>query len=62
VRKNIYIAIEGPLGVGKTSLCQLLAERVNGEAILEDTEENPFLGNFYKDPKRFAFQTQLFLC
>jgi len=38
----------------------LLAERVNGEAILEDTEENPFLGNFYKDPKRFAFQTQLF--
>ena len=60
MRKNIYIAIEGPLGVGKTSLCQLLAERVNGEAILEDTEENPFLGNFYKDPKRFAFQTQLF--
>lgn len=60
MRKNIYIAVEGPLGVGKTSLCRLLAERVNGEAILEDTEENPFLSNFYNDPKRFAFQTQLF--
>ena len=46
--------------MGKSSLSQLLAERVNGEAILEDTEENPFLAKFYKDPKRFAFQTQLF--
>ncbi len=46
--------------MGKSSLSQLLAEKINGEAILEDTEENPFLAKFYKDPKRFAFQTQLF--
>ncbi|MBE9521829.1 MAG: deoxynucleoside kinase [Proteobacteria bacterium] len=55
-----YIAVEGPLGVGKTSLALLLAERVHGRTILEDAEDNPFLASFYKDPKRFAFQTQLF--
>lgn len=46
--------------MGKSSFSQLLAERINGEAILEDTEENPFLAKFYKDPKRFAFQAQIF--
>lgn len=55
-----YIVVEGPLGVGKTSLAQLLAERINAKAILEETEENPFLPNFYKDPARFAFQTQIY--
>lgn len=55
-----YIVVEGPLGVGKTSFTQLLAERINGKAILEDTEGNPFLTDFYRDPKRFALQTQLF--
>lgn len=60
MRENGYIVVEGPLGVGKSSLSQLLAEKINGEAILEDTEENPFLAKFYKDPKRFAFQAQLF--
>jgi len=55
-----YIVVEGPLGAGKTSLALLLAERRNGKTILEDTEGNPFLTNFYKDPKRFAFQTQFF--
>jgi len=60
LRKNGYIVVEGPLGVGKSSFSQLLAERINGEAILEDTEENPFLAKFYKDPKRFAFQAQIF--
>ena len=60
MRENGYIVVEGPLGVGKSSLSKLLAERINGEAILEDTEENPFLAKFYKDPKRFAFQAQLF--
>ncbi|HUT71811.1 MAG TPA: deoxynucleoside kinase [Desulfatiglandales bacterium] len=59
VRKN-YIAVEGPLGVGKTSLALLLAERIHGRTILENAEDNPFLTSFYKDPKRFAFQTQLF--
>jgi len=60
LRENGYIVVEGPLGVGKSSLSKLLAERINGETILEDTEENPFLTKFYKDPKRFAFQAQLF--
>ena len=60
MRKNGYIVVEGPLGVGKSSFSQLLAERINGEAILEDTDENPFLAKFYKDPKRFAFQAQIF--
>ncbi len=60
MRENGYIVVEGPLGVGKSSLSKLLAERINGETILEDTEENPFLTKFYKDPKRFAFQAQLF--
>ncbi|UCE33489.1 MAG: deoxynucleoside kinase [Deltaproteobacteria bacterium] len=59
VRKN-YIAVEGPLGVGKTSLAILLAERIHGRTILEDAEDNPFLASFYQDPRRFAFQTQLF--
>ncbi len=55
-----YIAIEGPLGVGKTSLTVMLAEKINGEVLLEDIEENPFLINFYKNPKKYRFQTQLF--
>ena len=58
-QKN-YIVVEGPLGVGKTSFAMLLAEKINGKAILEETEGNPFLFNFYKDPKKFAFQTQIF--
>ena len=60
MHKKGYIIVEGPLGVGKTSLAQLLAERIKAKAILEETEGNPFLPNFYKDPVRFAFQTQLY--
>jgi deoxyguanosine kinase len=60
VQRKGYIAVEGPLGVGKTSLARLLAERINARAILEEIEENPFLSNFYKDPARFAFQTQIY--
>ena len=48
------------MGVGKTSLAQLLAERINAKAILEETGGNPFLTNFYGDPRRFAFQTQTY--
>ena len=48
------------MGVGKTSLAQLLAERINAKAILEETGGNPFLTNFYGDPRRFAFQTQIY--
>lgn len=55
-----YIVIEGPLGVGKTSLARLLAEKLNGETLLEDVEGHPFLTRFYRDPKNYAFQTQIY--
>jgi deoxyadenosine/deoxycytidine kinase len=55
-----YIAIEGPIGVGKTSLAQLLAEPLNARVILERVEDNPFLSLFYKDQSRHALQTQLY--
>lgn len=55
-----YIAIEGPIGVGKTSLAKRLAERLGGLCVLEGAEENPFLRHFYRDVRRYAFQTQLF--
>jgi deoxyguanosine kinase len=55
-----YIAIDGVIGVGKTTLTRMLVERFKGKAIFEEVEENPFLADFYEDPKRFAFQTQLF--
>jgi deoxyguanosine kinase len=55
-----YIAIEGPIGVGKTSLARLLAKEFNSRCVLEKPEENPFLSSFYQDPKKYAFQTQIF--
>jgi deoxyguanosine kinase len=55
-----YIVIEGPIGVGKTSLAKLLAEEFNGRCVLEKPEENPFLSHFYQDRKKYAFQTQVF--
>jgi len=55
-----YIAIEGVIGVGKTSLAKLLAERLDARLILEEPEANPFLEDFYKEPRRYAFQTQMF--
>ena len=55
-----YIAIEGPIGVGKTTLAHLLAQSFNYEILLEDSEQNPFLKDFYKNPKRSALATQLF--
>ncbi len=55
-----YIAVEGPIGVGKTTLCRMLAEDFKGRVVLEEAEENPFLPNFYKDSKRYGFQTQVF--
>lgn len=60
MEKARYIALEGPIGVGKTSLTQLLAEAFKGRAVLEEVDDNPFLGNFYKDRQKYAFQTQLF--
>jgi deoxyguanosine kinase len=55
-----YIAIEGVIGAGKTSLARLLAERMNANLVFEASEENPYLEDFYRDPRRFAFQLQLF--
>jgi len=55
-----YIAIEGVIGVGKSSLAQKLSEKLGSSLIKEEFEENPFLEKFYDDRKRFAFQTQMF--
>ena len=55
-----YIVIEGPIGVGKTSLTKLLGKEFNARYILEKPEENPFLSRFYQDRKKHAFQTQVF--
>jgi deoxyguanosine kinase len=60
VRSARYIVVEGPLGVGKTTLARLLAEEFNARAIFEQVEDNPFLKKFYDDPRAYAFQTQLF--
>lgn len=60
MRNLYYIAIEGPIGVGKTSLGRLLAERLKARLILEEFQDNPFLKDFYEDPERYAFQTQLY--
>lgn len=54
-----YIVIEGVLGAGKSALARLLAQRFNAQLILEDIDENPFLGKFYTDRERWAFQTQV---
>jgi len=55
-----YIAVEGPIGVGKTSLARMLASELDGDLLLERTEDNPFLEKFYQDRRRYAFQAQLF--
>ena len=54
-----FIAIEGVIGAGKTSLARLLSEKHNAKLVLEQFEENPFLPKFYEDRQRYAFQTQL---
>ena len=55
-----FIAVEGSIGVGKTTLAEKLASSFNYETLLEDTEENPFLENFYRNRKQAALATQLF--
>ena len=56
----MYVAIEGVIGVGKTTLVRLLQPAFDAEIILEVFEENPFLSDFYSDRARYAFQTQIF--
>jgi len=56
----MYVAIEGVIGVGKTTLAQLLQPNLESQLILEAFDENPFLSNFYTDRDRYAFQTQIF--
>ncbi|MEO8066540.1 MAG: deoxynucleoside kinase [Flavobacteriales bacterium] len=54
-----YIAIEGLIGAGKTTLARRLSERSNGRLVLEEFDDNPFLPRFYKDPERYAFAVEL---
>jgi len=56
----MYVAIEGVIGVGKTTLARLLRPMFEAEILLEIFEENPFLSDFYSDRERYAFQTQIF--
>ena len=60
MEKSRYIAIEGPIGVGKTTLAKALADRLGGRLVLEAVEENPFLPGFYQDRKKHALSAQLF--
>ena len=55
-----YIAVEGPIGVGKTALARRLATEFGSELILEGVDDNQFLGKFYEDPARYALHAQLF--
>jgi deoxyadenosine/deoxycytidine kinase len=59
-RKYRYIVVEGPIGVGKTSLARLLADQIGCDLLLEAPENNPFLANFYREPQRWGLATQLF--
>ncbi len=60
VPKYVYIAIEGVIGVGKTTLARLAQAEFEASLLLEVFEENPFLAKFYQDRKRYGFQTQIF--
>ena len=59
MKKIYHIAVEGTIGVGKTSLARILAEEIQGRLVLEEFYDNPFLKEFYQDRKRWAFQTQI---
>ncbi len=58
--RTFYVAIEGPIGVGKTTLARILSQALNTELLLEVFEENPFLSDFYQNRRLYAFQTQIF--
>lgn len=60
IQDRRFIVVEGPIGVGKTSLVKRLAQSFGTELLLEDADSNPFMERFYRDPKQGAFPTQLF--
>jgi len=60
MERRAYIALEGPIGVGKTTLAQVLARELNARLILEEGEHNPFLARFYEDPEKYAIPVQLY--
>jgi deoxyadenosine/deoxycytidine kinase len=60
MERRAYIALEGPIGVGKTTLAQVLARELNARLILEEGEQNPFLARFYEDPEKYAIPVQLY--
>ena len=55
-----YIVVEGPIGVGKTSLVRKLGESLGSELLLEKAEENPFIARYYQNPRQYALSTQLY--
>jgi deoxyadenosine/deoxycytidine kinase len=59
-RQHGYIAVEGPIGVGKTSLARMLAENIGGRLVLDESGTNPFVARFYEDPDKYAFPAQLY--
>lgn len=59
-RKGGYIAVEGPIGVGKTSLARLLAQQLNARLVLEEVDDNPFLARFYQDSEKYGLAVQLY--
>ena len=60
MKETQYIVVEGPIGVGKTTLARLLADEFTARTVLERVDENPFLSRFYEDPEKYAFPAQLF--
>ena len=59
-RRVGYIAVEGPIGVGKTSLARALSRQMSARLVLEEVDGNPFLSRFYEDPDKFALPVQLY--
>jgi deoxyadenosine/deoxycytidine kinase len=59
-RQQGYIAVEGPIGVGKTSLARMLAEQLAARLVLDESGTNPFVARFYEDPDKYAFPAQLY--